>query len=102
MERKIIELMAHTAIIIIMIHENTGIKVAVPVVGIINEASAFEKRNVKFGDLVIRNLLIRMRNVSDLNGNYQPPYHYCICGYCLLWILNGWIFPIINNFELSH
>ena len=60
MERNTIELMAH---MIIIIDENTGIKLAVPVVGVINEASAFEKRNIKFGDLEIRKVLIRMRNV---------------------------------------
>ena len=46
--------MAHT---IIIIDENTAIKLAVPVVGVINEASAFEKRNVvKFRNLEIRNV----------------------------------------------
>ena len=71
MERNTIELMAHT---IIIIDENTGIKSAVPVVGVINEASAFEKRNVKFRNLKIRNVLIRMRNKHILI--YNEKFYY--------------------------
>ena len=95
MDRNTIELMAH---MIIIIDENTGIKLAVPVVGVINEASVFEKRNVKFGNLEIRNVLIRMRNTYHLNGNCHPPYPYSNCIlFTACWTkFYRWVFLITN------